>query len=270
MLKTIFNEGSSLNIRAMTCGFINSHHKTNINTMKSYAARKNLNCLYAQQLIDNEEMRISILNKKLKRYSLFTEEIDRFDYILVVNPVIVSSANPVNIIEESASFPFLNLKQKRDKHIELSYLSSFKKIELKKFNPPYSFFIQAIIDEQKGLHFLHPWRNKGELSILPGFESLFSKDFDINKYNTMYKEEAFDCDTKEFELIVANTLLCDYNKKIETYAPYLELKQVLLEEYQDIQEMGFEEFSDKVSDTINEFDKKQYYKLIQSLDLNTN
>lgn len=63
----------------------------------------------------------------------------------------------------------------------------------KKVRGPLAFYIQQILDEQKGLNLLHPFRNVGTLQIEQGFEDIFTFfNSELNSSNEAFRSFFFE------------------------------------------------------------------------------
>lgn len=265
MIKTIFKPENFLEITALNCGYLSKPITKQVQRLKDFAHRYQISSLAAQQVLDDFEFKIGIIYNKINEEGLFCNVKDRHNYDLIINPIILSGSKLVNITEYSVNFPFLCIARPRYLTLEVSHLTTNKKIEITKFHNKAAFQVQILNDSFNGLHLLHPWRNDSEMQVIPEFKGLFSQDFNLESFMEKYKIVVFDCSKNELMENNYNCLHNNHNIMLREYEPYKELSEALLSEYTAIKQMKYEEFISKVDGSVGDVELRRWFKVVNAL-----
>lgn len=271
MIKSIFAKESLAEACMQTCGYVSRGVKKEISGMRDLAFRLKLSYITMNQYSVTHESDAFIVLPLSKMDSMFVPAIrSKFDYIPVINGKIIRYFEPVNVLEECSSFPFLQIDTTRSKKIELYHADEKMDVKNQKFENGVAINIQAALDTLKGLSLINPLRHKGTLRIKPGYERLlphtqaFLQEFREKTSEFSQKSMAETNESiRKMRFVSLNSAATVY---LEESTAYAELKSRLLADYRTILQLPGRELKLLIDDP-NSSQAQNYLSLLSSFDI---
>ena len=272
-MNTLFVKNSNLNLTLTKCGYFNRSKKKISKLMKKFCEKNKLQHLTFNEF-DNENLEnIFTFKKKPKSQNFFdfkTKNLDEFE--IGTNLNIIKKENQKIINQFSSTLPLLHINETLYKKTLTSYMDEKGKVIIKENKEINSFNFQLINYSLNGIHILHPWRNRGTLNIIKGYEKLFPNTNKILKeVNYHYKEFIINEDIYNNHHQISEgmgSLIKPCNMILEDFEAYHFLMDELEDDYLDIKNMGYSEFLENVDEVFKGKPENQlWFRLIQSMKL---